>query len=95
MKADGRGATAARHGTGEETELKPDEQEKVEIQEKIGPFKKARAVICKHCPLCNAARNSPQSVVGRLLHHPMHSDNCPMWTAYQQVYENQENAGSE
>ena len=74
--------------------MKPAEKESVENQEKIGRFKKARAVICKHCPMCNAARNSPQSIVGRLLHHPMHSDNCPMWTAYRQVYEEREETES-
>ena len=74
--------------------MKPAEKQSVENQDKIGRFKKARAVVCKYCPLCYAARNSPQSIVGRLLHHPMHSDNCPMWTAYRQVYEEREETGS-
>lgn len=52
----------------------------------VGPFKKMRASICKYCPACMHARKNPESVVGRLLHHPAHSKNCPMWKAYEQVY---------
>ena len=64
----------------------PDEKESRQQPERAGRFKKARAVICRHCPVCNAARRSPNSFIGRLLHHPVHSEHCPMWTAYQQVY---------
>jgi len=66
--------------------VKADENGGLENPGRAGRFKKVRAVICKHCPICAAARKSPHSVVGRLLHHPIHSDNCPMWTAYRQVY---------
>ena len=70
--------------------MNPDENENQQSQERVGQFKKIRAVICKHCPVCNSARKSPDSLVGRLVHHPLHADNCPMWTAYQQVYGEQE-----
>ena len=70
--------------------MSTDENKKLEIDPGVGRFKKVRAVICKHCPMCSAARRSPQSVIGRLLHHPIHSNNCPMWTAYQQVYGEQD-----
>ena len=61
------------------------EKRQSETQRPSGRFEKVRAVICKYCPACIAARKSPHSMVGRLLHHPLHSDNCPMWKAYQQV----------
>ena len=67
-----------------------DGKAKTEEKGRAGRFAKVRAVICKHCPVCIAARKSPHSVVGRLLHHPIHSENCPMWTAYRQVYGDQE-----
>ena len=53
---------------------------------KAGPLKKAQAAICKHCPLCRQASKNPASLIGRLLHHPLHSRNCPVWIAYQEVY---------
>ncbi len=49
-------------------------------------FKRMRASICKHCPACNIARKSPESMIGKVLHHPFHSKNCPMWKAYEEVY---------
>jgi hypothetical protein len=67
--------------------VNPDEEKNPENQDRVGRFTKIRAVICKHCPVCAAARKSPHSVIGRLLHHPVHADNCPMWTAYRQVYD--------
>ena len=66
--------------------MSTDEKPKAESQRLPGRFEKVQAVICKHCPFCIAARKSPHSMVGRMLHHPLHSDNCPMWKAYQQVY---------
>jgi hypothetical protein len=68
----------------------PDEKKRPENQERAGRFTKVRAVICKHCPVCIAARKAPHSLVGRLLHHPIHAGNCPMWTAYRQVYGEQD-----
>lgn len=53
---------------------------------RIGTFKKVRAAICKHCPACKQARRNPHSVVGKILHHSWHSDHCPVWKAYNEVY---------
>ncbi len=63
-----------------------DEKALPENKDTVGRFTKVSAAICKYCPACIVARKSPHSMVGRLLHHPMHSDNCPMWTAYQKVH---------
>ncbi len=52
----------------------------------IGLFKKMKARICKHCPACNQARKNPESIVGKILHHPFHAERCPVWKAYQEVY---------
>jgi hypothetical protein len=52
----------------------------------IQPFKKLKASICKHCPACNHARENPKSIVGRILHHPFHSNHCPIWKAYEEMY---------
>jgi hypothetical protein len=52
----------------------------------VRPFKKLKASICKHCPACNHARENPKSIVGRILHHPFHSDHCPIWKAYGEMY---------
>ena len=52
----------------------------------IGRFKKFRASICKHCPACNRARENPESLTGRILHHRFHSAHCPVWKAYEEVY---------
>lgn len=53
----------------------------------VGFLKKARAAICHHCPLCKRARNKPMSLIGKILHHKLHSDNCPMWKAEQDLYQ--------
>jgi len=52
----------------------------------VRPFKKLKASICKHCPACNHARENPKSIIGRILHHPFHSDHCPIWKAYEEMY---------
>lgn len=52
----------------------------------VGLFKKIRAHVCKHCPACTHARNNPESIIGRILHHPFHSKNCPMWKAYEELF---------
>ena len=56
------------------------------VDEKIGTFKKIRAAICHNCPLCKHARSNPDSKVGKMLHHKLHSENCPMWKAEKEVY---------
>lgn len=53
---------------------------------RIGTFKKIRATICHNCPLCKHARQNPESVIGKILHHKLHADNCPMWKAEKEVY---------
>lgn len=52
----------------------------------IGFFKKTRATMCKHCPICSRARQSPGSLIGKIMHHPFHTRHCPMWKAYEDVY---------
>ncbi len=54
--------------------------------EKTTVFKKLRAKVCHHCPLCNHARNSPDSAIGRILHHKYHAENCPLWKAEKEAY---------
>jgi hypothetical protein len=53
---------------------------------RTGMFKNLRATICKHCPACKRARENPESVVGKILHHSWHSNHCPVWKAYNDVY---------
>jgi len=55
----------------------------------VGLFKRMRALVCKHCPACNHARKSPESIVGKILHHPFHAEHCPIWKAYKEVYGNE------
>ena len=55
-------------------------------KEEIPVFKKLRAKICDNCPLCNRARNNPDSRIGKILHHRYHADHCPMWKAHKEVY---------
>ena len=55
-------------------------------QKTVGRFKQIRATMCKHCPICNHARKNPDSITGKILHHRFHSQNCPMWTAYEEIY---------
>jgi len=49
--------------------------------DKLSFSKKIMATVCHHCPLCKAARKNPESVIGKMLHHKYHSDNCPFWKA--------------
>ncbi|MBM3131412.1 MAG: hypothetical protein FJZ95_00020 [Chloroflexi bacterium] len=53
---------------------------------KIGLFKKARASMCHHCPMCHYGRKHPESKIGRMLHHPSHAEHCAMWKAEKEVY---------
>lgn len=68
-------------------------REKEELQKgvnmnegKITAFKKIRAKVCHHCPLCHHARKNPGSSIGKVLHHRYHADNCPLWKAEKEVY---------
>jgi len=54
-------------------------------EEKITVFKKMRAKICHHCPVCNHARRNPDSRIAKI-HHKYHAENCPMWKAEEEVY---------
>ena len=53
---------------------------------KLEKFKRIRAAVCHHCPLCIHARKNPGSMIGKILHHKYHADNCPMWKAEKEVY---------
>jgi hypothetical protein len=55
------------------------------IQERTTGFKRMRAKICHHCPVCSHTRRNPDSVIGRI-HYKYHAENCPMWTAEKEVY---------
>jgi len=46
----------------------------------------ALAWMCHHCPVCAHGRAHPESLLGRVLHHRLHADHCPMWKAEQVVY---------
>jgi hypothetical protein len=52
---------------------------------KAGWLKETLAAICSHCPVCNHARTHPESLAGRMLHHPFHADHCPFWKAEKEV----------
>jgi len=54
-------------------------------EENITLFKKMRATVCHHCPLCCHARKNPHSRIGRIF-HKYHADHCPMWQAEKEVY---------
>ena len=55
--------------------------------QKIGIFKKVRAAMCHNCPMCKYGRNNPESLLGRMLHHPLHAEHCPFWKAEKDVYQ--------
>jgi len=53
----------------------------------VGPLRRVLAVVCHHCPVCRHAREHPESFFGRVLHHPLHANYCPMWKAENSVYD--------
>ena len=55
-------------------------------EKEFGTFKKVRAKMCHYCPICIYGRKNPDSVVGKILHHKSHADNCPFWKAEKEVY---------
>ncbi len=55
-------------------------------KKEVSSFKRLRAKVCEHCPFCIHARKSPDSAIGKILHHRFHADHCPLWTAYRDVY---------
>jgi hypothetical protein len=56
-------------------------------EDTLGPVRRALAVMCHYCPLCRYGRANPESAIGRILHHRLHADFCPMWKAEKAVYE--------
>lgn len=55
-------------------------------EKQAGVFKRMRASLCHHCPVCSYGRRHPQSRLGRMLHHPAHAEHCPFWKAEQELY---------
>jgi hypothetical protein len=53
---------------------------------KQGYVQRAMASLCHYCPVCRYGRKKPDSLVGRMLHHPLHADRCPFWKAEQEKY---------
>lgn len=56
-------------------------------QNSKGIFKKVAGTFCHHCPVCSYGRKHPDSVVGKILHHPLHANNCPAWKAEKELYQ--------
>jgi hypothetical protein len=52
----------------------------------VGSLRKMLAGLCHACPLCKFGREHPESILGRLLNHPLHADHCPMWKAEKERY---------
>jgi len=53
---------------------------------KPGFLKRSRAFLCHHCPVCRYGRRRPDSLLGRMLHHPLHAEHCPLWRAEREIY---------
>lgn len=56
------------------------------MEKKAGFFKGVMASLCHHCPICRYGRKAPESLVGRMLHHPFHAERCPFWKAEKEAY---------
>ena len=52
----------------------------------MNPLRSLLAFFCHHCPACAYARKRPDSLLGKLLHHPLHADHCPFWKAEKEKY---------
>ncbi|HTU01696.1 MAG TPA: hypothetical protein VMG58_07755 [Candidatus Sulfotelmatobacter sp.] len=57
--------------------------------QKLSAPKNVLAWICHQCPFCRHARSHPTSLLGRIMHHPLHADHCPLWKAERQRYPQQ------
>lgn len=55
----------------------------------MGKGKETLAKICDNCPLCNYARNKPETVVGRIME--WHGKFCPAWKAQAELAQQREN----
>tara|TARA_Y100000294_G_scaffold53884_1_gene50802 strand:- start:247 stop:438 length:192 start_codon:yes stop_codon:yes gene_type:complete len=49
----------------------------------MNPFKKALGHACDNCPLCNYARNHPETTVGKVME--WHGKFCPMWKGQKEL----------
>jgi hypothetical protein len=58
------------------------------MEKRMTLSKRVAAALCHHCPLCRYGRKSPQSLVGRILHHRLHAEHCPFWKAERDAYGN-------
>lgn len=58
-----------------------------------GGLRRILAAVCHACPACRYGRGHPDSLLGRLLHHPLHADRCPLWRAERAVYGSEETDG--
>ncbi len=59
----------------------------------VGPVRRALAVMCHHCPFCRYGRANPESLLGKVMHHRLHADYCPMWKSEKAVYGPEQEAG--
>ena len=55
-------------------------------KERAGFFKGLMASVCHYCPVCRYGRKAPESLIGKILHHPFHAEHCPFWKAEREVY---------
>jgi hypothetical protein len=46
-------------------------------------FQRSLGKVCDNCPLCNYARNNPESGLGRIM--SWHGQYCPAWKAQQEI----------
>jgi hypothetical protein len=53
----------------------------------MGIFKKVAGTFCHYCPVCGYGRRHPDSVIGKIVHHPLHANNCPFWNAEKELYQ--------
>jgi hypothetical protein len=64
-------------------------EERAMNEKRINPLKKVVAVVCHHCPFCSYGRKYPDSILGKMMHHKIHADNCPLWKAEKELYGDQ------
>ncbi len=47
------------------------------------PVRKVLGSVCDHCPLCNYAREHPDTLLGRW--YEWHGKWCPLWRAQKEI----------
>ncbi len=62
--------------------------------DKTSVYKKIMGSICHYCPICKYGREKPRSIVGKILHHRLHADNCAMWKAEKMLYSESSPSGN-